>query len=75
MLKAVRHWILYLGHFLLHLFQIGFIILKRPGLKINSIKIYLYSAFHKTYCFKAALQKVHFRNVQKKIQLVNHVLI
>jgi len=35
---------------------------------INSIQIYLYSAsFHNTYCFKAALQKVHFRNVHGKI--------
>jgi len=29
----------------------------------NSIQMYLYSTFHNTYCFKAASQKVHFRNV------------
>jgi len=34
---------------------------------MNSIQIYLYSAFYNTCCFKAALKKVHFR----KIQLVN----
>jgi len=35
---------------------------------ISSIQIDLYSAFHNTYCFKVALQKVHFRDVHKKPQ-------
>jgi len=37
----------------------------------NSIQVYLNSAFHNTYCFKAALQKVHYRKVYGKIHLVN----
>jgi len=35
----------------------------------NSIQIYLNSAFHNTYCFNAALQKVHFGRVHRKIDL------
>jgi len=38
----------------------------KAAYKFNSIQIYLYSAFHNTFCFKAALQKVHFRNVHGK---------
>jgi len=36
---------------------------------------FFYCAFHKTHCFKADLQKVHFRNVHRKIQLVNHIAL
>jgi len=42
-------------------------------IKLNSIQIYLCSAFHNTYCFKAALHKVHYRKVYGKIHSVNHV--
>jgi len=43
------------------------------GIKPIEFKFICIALF--TYCFKAALQKAHFRNVHGKIHLVNHVKI